>query len=148
MHLYSSSKVFQYNKSKATSHCPLSLGKAQHNKTKFNIFINIVIFWGQGEQMKKFNCKEKKKNKARPTTKASEECNPMFNPKIIIVGLLVVLTSCEGVPKVIFRYLFMFLLISEGLCSIVIFSFKPNHFVDPPPIVLEHGLLPNNNMEA
>ncbi len=71
----------------------------------------------------------------------------MFNPKIVIVGLLVVLTSCEGVPKVIFGYLFVLLLISEGVCPIVIFSFKTSHFIDPPPIFLEHGLLPNN-MEA
>jgi hypothetical protein len=84
---------------------------------------------------------QREKKKARPTTKASEECNPMFNPKIIIVGLLIVLTHCEGVPKVIFWYLFMLLL---GVCPIVIFSFKTSHFIDPPPIFLEHGLLPNN----
>jgi hypothetical protein len=88
-----------------------------------------------------------KKNKARPTTKASEECDPIFNPKIVTVGLLVVLTHCEGTLKVIFWCLFMLLLINDGVCPIVIFPFKTSHFIEPPPIFMEHGLLPNN-MEA
>ncbi len=62
MHSYSSSKVFQYNKSKATSHCPLSFGKAQHYKTKFNIFINSN-FWGKGNKWKSLIAKRKKKGK-------------------------------------------------------------------------------------
>jgi hypothetical protein len=41
----------------------------------------IVIFWGQGEHMKKFNCKEKKKTKQDPPPRQVKNAIPCSTPK-------------------------------------------------------------------
>jgi hypothetical protein len=65
MHSYSSSKVSNITRAKpqAIVHC--HLGKL--NITKQSLISSLIVFfWGQGEQMKKFNCKEKKKTRQDP----------------------------------------------------------------------------------